>query len=875
MKGLLKRLLTLVLAVILIASFVAVVPLEVSAESLYIRKIVSVVYDDSGSMSNESKDAYASYAMQTFCGMLNSEDQLYITYMSGVDKYEDSYQPQKVDLSSSGIQASVNSIKNHRDSADHTPFKAVEIAEKKLKSVQDSNPNTQYWLVIITDGVFNDRIVTKKDLDDNLKQYSQETMPNGTTPQITYLGIGGSVTMPDEDKERGIYTYSAGTAPAIVNNMSDMADRISGRSPLEQSDITQVDSKTVRVSSPIPLLNIAVFAQGSNAKIVSASHNNGNKIPVVRNVALSYGNRNDLSASAFLIGDSQQAIAAGEYTIEFDKDISLDDVLILYEPSLETRVTLSANGKEITDISELDKLSEKDSLSISCKIYEMGTNVAVSPSLLPPGTEFKIEIFEDGKSVKLVDGEEMRLEDYILSNVKTKIVASVNIPGFNPIKFESEFTPQEFVRKVVYSITSEFGGTAKSVRFDDLSSNKDLTICFTFYADGEPMTNVAAVKALDPQITVSPDGNGGDISYSNDGKLIFTPNSAVKSSSASGSFDVDVTCTINDGTTVSEMYTVLISEYKVIPIEVKDSIIKTRFFGNQKGASFYITKDGVKLGKADVEKNISAEFNEAYADLEMSVIVESDGTITVVPYSNEEYKFNWFINGWVYPFLEGSDLTVTLSHAYGVAENTIPVKGEDTKYVILNVILPCVIEVAILLFIIWWVIAYFLKPRFEKGCSLYIGNIVYSESHKHIISKFKEIPLKRYNKFKYLYRPTLKPKIISVGTGYNSTIRISAKLGCGFNCHNPVWYKGAISPYRLPPFKNVSDLMKYLRDNDNLIIQAINSSRPEENRRVNAVTEISETEFYIATREERVQNVNGRYVISEGTIFCYARSSRR
>ena len=45
------------------------------------RKIVSVVYDDSGSMDGD-KWAYANYAMQSFCGMLNSDDQLFITYMS-------------------------------------------------------------------------------------------------------------------------------------------------------------------------------------------------------------------------------------------------------------------------------------------------------------------------------------------------------------------------------------------------------------------------------------------------------------------------------------------------------------------------------------------------------------------------------------------------------------------------------------------------------------------------------------------------------------------------------------------------------------------------------------------------------------------------
>ena len=71
--------LTAVLAIIL--STFTYSPASASEKSTYIKKIVSLVYDDSGSMLGD-KWAYANYAVQTFCGMLNSEDQLYITYMS-------------------------------------------------------------------------------------------------------------------------------------------------------------------------------------------------------------------------------------------------------------------------------------------------------------------------------------------------------------------------------------------------------------------------------------------------------------------------------------------------------------------------------------------------------------------------------------------------------------------------------------------------------------------------------------------------------------------------------------------------------------------------------------------------------------------------
>lgn len=312
-----KKTLSFFLAVIIAACTLLAMTVTVSAESLYIRKIVSVVYDDSGSMVGE-KWGYANYAMQTFCGMLNSEDQLYITYMSDVgggSQYIDV--SEEIKLSTGEIQNSVDSIRNHTRSGD-TPYTAVEAAYKKLTSVKDSNPNTQYWLVVITDGDFNETVgmnddAKKRDLNQKFNEYTKDKMPNGTELQITFLGIG-DVTVPDEDVDRGIYTYSANDADNIVEAMSSMADRISGRTRLDSKDIKQKDGKTIEVSSSIPLLNIAILAQESDAKIKSAFVNNESEIPVSREVSLYYNNFGvNMKGGAFLVGDSQNVIGSGTY----------------------------------------------------------------------------------------------------------------------------------------------------------------------------------------------------------------------------------------------------------------------------------------------------------------------------------------------------------------------------------------------------------------------------------------------------------------------------------------------------------------------------------------------------------------------------------
>lgn len=866
-----KKLLSMLLAVIIVSSAVLSLPISVSAESLYIRKIVSVVYDDSGSMSGD-KWAYANYAMQTFCGMLNSEDQLFITYMSH-SQQNIGYNPEKIDLSAKGIQGSVDSIRKHTDSGS-TPYAAVETAYNKLKSVNDSNPNTQYWLVVITDGAFDECNLMsnnkKKDfLNKNFKTYAESVMPNGTNPQVTFLGIGG-VTSPDENQSKGIYTYSASNADGIIGAMSDMADRISGRTRLQKNAIKKIDDKTIQVSSSIPLLNIAVFAQGSQAKITKAVYSNEKNIPISRNVSLSYPNYSDLVGGAFLLGDSKNVIGSGTYNITFDKSVDLDDVIILFEPALEMRMTITVNGKEISDYSDLDNAMENDKISVSCKIYEMGTNTEIDPSLLPPGTKFEITISEDGKVVEQTSGKDMLLSDYILKSIDTEVVAAVIIEGFNSIDYSAKFTPIKYVPKVVYSVTSDYGSDIKSVKLDNIASNKDLTICFTVYADGVAITDPNTVKALNPVINVSPQGNYGDITYSNDGKIVFTPNAASIPTSNDGSFDIDVTCTLDDGTSAVQTYTVLIATYQVITIDANQTVKKTEWYDNQVYASFYITKDGVKLDKASVENYISVLLNEKHSALKTNISVASDGTITVTPYSDEQHIltfWNWWTN-WAYYFgLEGEDVTVTLNHAFGSADSIIDVVDADVKYLILNVYSPLLIEVLLLAAIIAYIVRYFTKARFASNGVLYVGSISRNRgtAGTHRI-ELVEVHLKQFNKFKNLWNPFKELTVSANG------VNITAAKGNRILCNEPFpWYSDGIRPKaRTVKIDSPKDVVNYCQENDELVIHEIKTVRvmDEQNRMISQ----DDSVYYFARADVTYVKVGTKQteVIDSAVAFCYS-----
>ena len=917
-----KRILSVLLATVMLACLIPCFSAPVAADSLYIRKIVSVVYDDSGSMgsrlNSNSKWASANYAMQAFCGMLNSEDELYITYMSNANN-NPTYLGAAVDVSAGGIQQSVDAIRNHTRGGG-TPFAAVQSAYNRLLKTQDSNPNTQYWLVVITDGEFetsknyyqfddkgdpvyrqNSTEVATKDasklrdtaeLTNIFEEYADSTMSNGTHPQITFLGINSDaskpIPMPNKNESKGIYTYSAAGADKIVETMSQMADRVSGRTRVEQSAITVVDDKTIKVSSTIPLLNIAVFSQKSTAKVKEA-RGESETLPVSRQASLSFLDSPKLKGAASLLGDSQNVIGAGEYTITFEEAVDAKDLDILFEPALEMRVTVAVNGTELSDYHELRNSMEKDKVSISGKIYEMGTDKEVDPSLLPPNTKFEILVNENGSEVVRQEGQDMKLAEYILKNVDTEMIAKVTIDGFKPIEYYERFTPAKYAPKVIYTITADFNNNIKSVKMDDLATNKDMAVQFTVYADGVPMTDPDAVQALSPVITASPNGNTGNVSYSADGKIVYTPTGGALPSADADSFDVQVTCTLDKNITVTEVsasatYTVLVALYEIFPMNVIGNITCTQFYGNTVGASYYLTKDGTRLTKAEVEAGASGVLNEAFAHLNADVEVAADGTITITPNDPTEHKLtfgSWWSNWWWYFGLPKEDVVVTLSHSYGTASTVIDVVNPPVSYIVWNVWTPLILEILLLAFLIWWIYCIICQPMFKAGTAFYIGRLKFVDTgidRIHRIYTFKEYPLARYNRFWWRLVPWIYyPKVTPC-----SPVTISPTRSDVVICHFRAWRRTGIEPYAgggfAPKCEHPADIVAHIRKmkskNFDILELEVDAKSIKDDQTLDGC---NSKKYWVVPPNNRpgAKQVNGITTINEGYLVAYAHIPQR
>ena len=398
------------------------------------KKIISVVYDDSGSMAGE-RWTYANYSLQTLTSLLNTQDELYVTYMS------DPSDAKKISLTD--IQDSVDKIRSKEDSH-NTPEESIDTAVGKLDSVKGTDATTQYWLIIMTDGAING--MSNEELQKKIDSVKNKKMDNGSSMYIDYLGMGDAWNI-KADEANGLYSFKA-TDDKILDVMKALANQISGRIEVDSSNITQVDKKTVKVHSELPLYSLSVLSQESDAKVLSAKAEN--ELDVERNISL---NATDLKngikkekmfGNAAVISNGSKAIYQGDYTINFSKKVDVKNLTFLYEPAIEFIVNITKQGIKVDDPKTL-KVGDKIDIEIVPVVP--GTDTQISDSVLPKNTAFGVQYAVNESVVK--KSSSRSLTDVKIKAGKNVINTQMQIPGFVPItKQVAMFHP---IEKVDYS----------------------------------------------------------------------------------------------------------------------------------------------------------------------------------------------------------------------------------------------------------------------------------------------------------------------------------------------------------------------------------------------------------------------------------------
>lgn len=427
------------------------------------KRVISVVCDDSGSMKGD-KWTYANYASQTMISQLNEQDEIYITYMSKPNKAE------AVDLKR--IDEAVQAI-GQRDCPGKTPFQAVKTAYEKLKQVSSNDKNTQYWLIVTTDGSISDIPGSMKGkIQGVLDAYKGEKMANGSKLNVAYLAMEDKYAC-KEDPKNGLYTFAATDPKEISQALSKISNLISGR--FEADPVKQVSDNTVSFRSALPIYSFSVLSQQSAAK-VSEVTTGGVQLQVTRNIGLK---KDSLFGNAAVVrAGGGQVIAAGEYTVTFSEAVDVKNLLIQYEPAIGVKMEIRTDGVIVDDPS---LIPIGDPFTVELIPVIPGTDTVIEPSALPKGLSWQIQYEVDGQVIDSADGA--KLSGTTAAAGQNVIRGILRIPGFTELVFEEEFS----LTQVIFGLEAQQPEDLRYSRKDPQGEAADRCVRFTVTDDGTPM----------------------------------------------------------------------------------------------------------------------------------------------------------------------------------------------------------------------------------------------------------------------------------------------------------------------------------------------------------------------------------------------------
>ena len=432
------RMIAGVLALLCVASVFVFSPVKTTAESTaendkvsYKKKVVSIVYDTSGSMELESRRYYARYALQMLVALLNPNDDLTIVPMCNVvgdvakDKtYEELAESNTiaVDLANPDRDAAVAQVNDEilaleRDvdalKLNNGTFgdTAIKVAEQVLLSKGMTEDQTvssdglcEYWLLVLTDGMFS---------DGDPKTSIEGMIDAHPTLQTVYLSLGDSAI--DLSYDRDLVGNSSFTgvhvakSTALLSAMQTIANKISGRYLLSSSAYSVNDDEvSVDLSKTgLSLKTISLVLQNCGAELVGVTYKGVDWMKYVSQesvfipdsaLKLKNGYSAVLSANPYFEG--------GTLVLKFDKTVEKENISILLEPALTMEVfaeyqDYKGDWHKLESKSDYDNLAPAQKVRVDYVIKELGSDRVVSKNEVD--AKATITYSGDGKTYKELD----------------------------------------------------------------------------------------------------------------------------------------------------------------------------------------------------------------------------------------------------------------------------------------------------------------------------------------------------------------------------------------------------------------------------------------------------------------------------------------
>lgn len=313
------------------------------------KRVISIVYDNSGSMYSKSSTRWCSalYSIEVFAAMMNDGDDVRIYPMNPcVDDQGGSY-----DMDSPLVIKSQNDVKKIRTlhqlgPKEDTPIESIDSAAKGAMNQGASAGET--WLIVITDG--NAFYEDNKPLDNQTRAKLEERFTTYcSNMNILYIGIDVKAEVVPSITSSNIYVGEQTASSNLLQKLTSACNMIYGR------DVLPNASKNV--SFDVSMSKLLVFAQGKDIKNLSLKDSSGKAISMAKSeysprysemkesvgVNKTYVGSIDESLSG-TIGEYAD-LSAGSYAISFDGDAS--SLGVYYEPDVDLVARLVDEGGNV------------------------------------------------------------------------------------------------------------------------------------------------------------------------------------------------------------------------------------------------------------------------------------------------------------------------------------------------------------------------------------------------------------------------------------------------------------------------------------------------------------------------------------------------
>ena len=396
----------LLAALLLFAMLVQLQPVSAGAVRIEPKRVINLVYDDSGSMiwadNNKKTDRWcqAKYAMEVFAALLGKNDVMNIYYMSEFDPSRGdrpgTNAPEAPFYGRDGGRINVERIHNMTSYAGDTPWETVEAAYRDLAADQAD----EKWLVILTDGAFQRA--------GNMRAYFSN-IP--ASINVMFLSMGDDA--PNEAQivppgSTNVFFAKATSSKDILNQITGICTRV--------FNCNKLGVNSGSFSFDVPMSELVVFAQGKDVKLGDLKiKDSGAIVPSASAVTVQYSESpTPYDIGALVDKDLKGIVAtysgdidAGSYKLSVS---GADTIEVFYKPNVDISAYLTdLNGVKVNS---LDHLRSGDYI-VEFGFVKTGTDQPVADSSLLGNVAYRATIRNNGEeeATAVSSGDKVHLDE--------------------------------------------------------------------------------------------------------------------------------------------------------------------------------------------------------------------------------------------------------------------------------------------------------------------------------------------------------------------------------------------------------------------------------------------------------------------------------